>query len=192
MPNLDPFPAPHIFPHFKGNRVTKITTLTSMSAKPGSFPTCTYCGKTCRTIGGLTQHINWSQSCSDAQRSAAGTRKRPAVDQEPEPLDQESKPRDGQGSGPSLQSRYPRRKHFVSEAPSCDSGSEEDEDSVPETVNSEDEHEDSDEDDGNDDNGQWIHDEEDEEEEDIEGEEEDNATINDATATGKRYDGSNP
>ena len=166
-----------------------------MSAKPGSFHTCTYCGKTCKTTGGLTQHINWTPSCRDAQRSAAGTRKRPAVDKEPESLDEEPEPRDGRGSGPSLQSRYSRRKHSVSEAPSCDSGSEDDEDSVPNTVNSDDEYSDSDEDDWNDDNGQWIHDKEDEEDQDTEGEEEDtedNATINDANATGKGDDGPNP
>ena len=144
--------------------------------------------ETCRTRGGLTQHIDWSQSC----RSAAGTRKRQAVDQETEPVDQELEPRDGQGSGPSLQSRYSRRKLSVYEEPSCNSGRDKDEDSVPERVNSEDEHVDFDKYVGNDDNGQWNHDEEDEEEEDIEGEEEDNATITDTTATGKGDDGPNP
>ena len=56
-------------------------------------------------------------------------------------------------------------KKYVSKAPSCDSGSDEDEDSVPETVNSEDEHGDSDKNEGNDNNGQWFFDEKDEEEE---------------------------
>lgn len=150
-----------------------------MPINPGTL-SCKYCGKTCRTRGGLTQHINWSKSCSDAQRYEVSNRKRPSED--PEPAAGER-----QGSGRSLRPRYFDGKNSLSGEPTGDSGRQDDADPQAKPGNPEDDHVDSGEDDEENDSGQWKGEEEDEEIQDQDGEDEDSqddATINDATATG--------
>ena len=38
-----------------------------MSAESAVFA-CKYCDKVCKSLRGLTQHLGWSQKCSEAQR----------------------------------------------------------------------------------------------------------------------------
>ena len=146
-----------------------------MSGKPGPHQ-CIYCGKTCKTERGVTQHINWSQSCSEAQRLEVSNRKRQA--EEPEPGAGV-----GSGSRRSVRIRIPKRTNPESEALSRETDSNDHTDQEAKNAIPEDEDHDSERREGNDDVGQWNNEEDDGEDED----EEDDAAINDATAarTGK-------